>query len=82
VNHFGERDHSRAEVVGNRDVVAAKVLLAGAEQMLVEDLEPELRALLAPLDRSCVGFVAPALVMRKDLRVDETVAEVAVEARC
>src|SRR5436190_14923466 len=79
VNQFGERNHSRAEIIGNRDVVAAEVFPAGAEDVLVEDFEPELRALLAPLDRTGVRFLALTLVMRKDLRVDETVAEVAVE---
>ena len=78
MDHFGERNHSRAKVVGDRDVVAAHVFLAGPQQMGVEDVEPELRALLPPLNGPLCAS-ARTLVMREDLWINEAIAEVAMK---
>src|SRR6185295_508864 len=43
---LAERDEARAEIVGDRDLAAAQVLVLRPDPVLVEDLQPVLRALL------------------------------------
>jgi hypothetical protein len=47
--------------------------------VVVENLQPILGALLAPSDGAGVRFVAAAFVVRKELRIDQSVTEIAVE---
>src|SRR5204862_625776 len=71
-------DHHRAEVVCDRDALAAHVCVA-ANQIAVEHLEPALSALEAAIDQCLLrGRIGEAEV-RQHLRIDERVAEVAIE---
>jgi hypothetical protein len=77
-NDAAGRDERRPVVVGERDLVAAQVLVL-ADDVVVEHLEPAGGALLRPRERALLVLVARALVVREGLRVDQAVAEVAVE---
>ena len=70
-----------AEIVGNGKFVAAEILSFRADPVVVENLQPILCALLSPGDGAGVRFVTAALVVWKELRVDQSVTEVAVELR-
>ena len=67
-DHFAEGEERRAEVVGDRERITAKVVVPRAEDVVVEHLQPGLRALLAPLQRGGMGLVAAAFVVGKHLR--------------
>jgi len=71
--------HLRAEIVGDRDLVAAQIGLLRTDQALVEDLEPTLGLLLAPGNGRRLRLVAAPLVRREGLRVNEAVADVPVD---
>src|SRR5262249_43822758 len=71
-DEIARREDPGAEVVGDRNLVAAQILLA-AENALVEHLEPHLGLVAAPLDRRALRLLGRADVVREDLRVDEVV---------
>jgi hypothetical protein len=68
---------SGAEIVGNGRFIGAEILVFQPDPMVVENLQPIFGALLSPADSAGVRFVAAALVMRKELRIDQSVTEVA-----
>src|SRR5262252_2256774 len=61
-DQLAEAYHLRAEVVGDRDAVPAEIGLLRSDQMVVENLEPDLRLLFAPLERRGLRLVAAPLV--------------------
>ncbi len=67
-----------AEIVRDGDLVAAQIGL-GSDPVVVQELEPNQRALLAPGEGRGLRLVAAALVVREQLRVGQVVAEVAIE---
>src|SRR4029453_1307006 len=71
----GARGRARVGV-GDGDPIAAQVGAAGAEDALVEHLEPRLRPLLRALERGRLRLVAAPLVTVEDLRGYQAVDEV------
>src|SRR5271155_2992495 len=76
---FAQRHQSGAEIVGDRDLVAAQILLLRPDPMVVEDLQPALGVLLAELDRGRLRFVAAPLKMREELRIAEVIGPFAIK---
>src|SRR5579862_3488665 len=79
IDQFSDRHEAGAEIVGNGKVIAAKILIFWPDPMVVENLQPIFGALLSPSDRAGMRFVTTALVVRKQLRVDQPVTEVAIK---
>ena len=73
-----DADSGHGQADGSK-FIAAKILVFRPDPVVVENLQPILCALLSPGDGAGVRFVATALVVRKELRVDQSVTEVAVE---
>ena len=69
---FADRDDSRAEVVGDRQLVAAQEFLLASEQVPIERAQPELRLVPSPLDlpkpgpRRCAACGAGRSADRRD----------------
>src|SRR6202035_1865396 len=79
IDQFADRHDGGAEIVGDRQLVAAQILIFRPDPMVVENLQPVFGALLSPGHGAGMGLVATALVVRKQLRVDQPVTEVAIE---
>jgi hypothetical protein len=73
VDHLAERNEARAEIIGDRDLIAEEILVVRSDPVVVQDLEPLFRIGLAPFDRARMCFVAAALVMGEYLRVAEVI---------
>ena len=56
-----QRCDGGAEVVGNRELVAAEICMVRPAPVIVENLQPFPRALLAPVDRAGVRASSPDL---------------------
>ena len=78
-NDFAERHQSGAEIVGDRDLVAAQILVVRADPVVVEDFQPALGVLLADLDGGRLRLVAAPLLIGEQLRIGEIVGPVAIE---
>jgi hypothetical protein len=78
-DQLSDRHDCGAEIVGNGDFAAAKILIFGPDPVVVENLQPVLRTLLSPSDCTAVSLLASALVVWKELRIDQPITEVAVE---
>src|SRR5262245_34044347 len=62
---LAQRHQACPEIVGDGDLVAGEILLVRADPMVVEQLQPALRALLAPVDGRGMDLVCLALVVRE-----------------
>src|SRR5437899_4446913 len=78
---LAESDERTAEIVCNRDLLAAQKFLLRPEQAFIENLQPPSSLFLAPGDRARVRLVAAPLVVREDLRINQSIGEFAADLR-
>jgi hypothetical protein len=82
VNQFADRHQTGAEIVGNREFVAAEILFVWPDPVVIENLQPFLGSLLSPSDGAGVCLIAAALVVRKQLRIDQSITKIAIRIGC
>ena len=73
-DQLADRDDAGAEVVGDGELVAAKIRIFRPDPMLVEDLQPALGVLLAEVEGGSLRLVTAPFEMREELRIAQILA--------
>src|SRR5262245_60191275 len=78
-DHLTEGHEARAEIVRNGNLAPAQIGLVRPDPMVIQDLQPSLGVLAAPFDRRGMRLIAPALVMREELRIAQAIPPIPIE---
>ena len=76
----GDAEDTRAEIIGDGRFVAQQKFVVRADYVLVEDVQPFLGPLARGVERRLLNGFVLVLELRENLRIDEAVAEIAIEA--